>query len=368
MFVHTPEAWLLLTHKTGDNRQLSKVADIAATRLGWRIKPKQVRFLSPWDQDQVKPLVEPTLRYLDGEASDTLEPPWPDAVIMGGRRSEAVGLWIRRQNPGTRLILMGKPSGDYISCTGYDLIITNTGYFVPFSKNVLKIEFPLMEVDFETMQAAQAYWQGRFSGLARPLLGLMVGGEIKPYKFRQETVDKLLALADQVQAAGGTTVASVSRRTPAIVRASLEASSKIADLVVPEALDAPNPHFALMAEADVLAVTEDSASMMVEVARIKKPLWIVNMPIREKYGYRIKKHLKRHLARKLSNYPRCAYLLSYFGLPVSTRDLGLLQDHLRKAGAVLDSFDISRLADFSGSDLRQDACHAQIEKRLATLW
>jgi len=76
----SPNVWLLIGDKLGDNAQARMLADA----LGW---PYQVRQVFPQPEWVLgKPRFVPGLHHLDPERSASLEPPWPDIVITVGRR------------------------------------------------------------------------------------------------------------------------------------------------------------------------------------------------------------------------------------------------------------------------------------------
>ena len=98
--------WLVLGDKMGDNGQVYTIRDA----LNWPVEIKHIKMLAQYVFG--KPKVGPTLYHIDREASDALQPPWPDLIITVGRRPANVALWIREQSGGrTRIVLVGKPSG-----------------------------------------------------------------------------------------------------------------------------------------------------------------------------------------------------------------------------------------------------------------
>ena len=80
--------------------------------------------------------------------------------------------------------------------------------------------------------------------------------------------------------AGGTLYITTSRRTPTtVVEVLKEGIPKHAILYEWSARGIDNPYLALLGHADRFIVTGDSISMMVEVARLGKPLAIFPLPI-----------------------------------------------------------------------------------------
>jgi hypothetical protein len=111
------------------------------------------------------------------------------------------------------------------------------------------------------------------------LIGFLIGGPTGPFVYDRAVLERLLKLAGEVAAAGGTPYLTTSRRTPealvADLRARLPATARLFAWT-PDAAD--NPYLGLLALADGLIVTGDSVSMMVEIARLGRPLAILDLP------------------------------------------------------------------------------------------
>jgi hypothetical protein len=266
-----PRVWLLLGDKRGDNAQVLAIVQA----LGWRCERKHLEMQEPWTV--AKPRVEASLHHVDLARSDPLEPPWPDLVITIGRRPSMVALWVAEQSGGrTRLVLVGKPSG---KMERFDLVIVGAEAQMPPLDSVLRIALPLMRADERAVEAAARAWAPRLADLPRPLVGFMVGGPTGPFVYDRTVANRLLGLAADVVAQGGTPYFSTSRRTPPATIAALEDGlPKLARLFrwTPDAPD--NPYLGLLGLADGLVVTGDSISMIVESVRLRRPLAIFDLP------------------------------------------------------------------------------------------
>ena len=90
----------------------------------------------------------------------------------------------------------------------------------------------------------------------------------------------MLAIAEQVAAQGGTPYLTTSPRTPpdftAALRAKLPAAARLFEWQR-GALD--NPYHALLGLADSFVVTGESISMLIEVAKLRRPLAIFPLPM-----------------------------------------------------------------------------------------
>jgi hypothetical protein len=224
-----------------------------------------------------KPRVRASLHHVDRARSDALEPPWPDLVIAIGRRLSMVALWLRAQSRGrTRIALLNVPRR---RARDFDLIVASAQYREPRGSNVVRIGLPLMRVDPRAVSEAAHAWRARLADLPRPLTSLLVGGPTKPVVFDAAVARELAAAAArQVEASGGSLFVSTSRRTPVAVADALQGALPKARFFrwQPDARE--NPYPALLGLSDAFIVTSDSVTMMVEVARIGRPLGVFELP------------------------------------------------------------------------------------------
>jgi mitochondrial fission protein ELM1 len=186
-------------------------------------------------------------------------------------------LWIARQSGGhTKLVLLGKPSG---MTRRFDLVIAGAENQMPALPNVMQVTLPLMRVDEGAVAAATAAWRPRLADLPRPLIGFLIGGPTGPFVFDESVTERLLGLIGEAAAAGGTPYITTSRRTPKAAVDDLQARLPEGARLfrwTPDALD--NPYLGLLGLADGFVVTGDSISMMVEIAGLRKPLSILELP------------------------------------------------------------------------------------------
>lgn len=283
-----PGTWLVLGDKLGDNAQV----EIIAASLGWPCERRSLRFRPEFVLG--KPPFKPSLYHLDAARSDALEPPWPELILTIGRRPSMAALWIRSQSGGrTKVVLIGRPKRHI---DDFALIIATPQYRLPARANVVHLDLPLMRADPARIAAATEAWRDRLAPLPRPLTAVLVGGPTKPFVFDAAVTRSLIELTRRSTQGTGTLYVTTSRRTPDAVvgalKANLPASARLFAWE-PEATD--NPYLALLGLADRFVVTGDSISMMVEVARLGRPLAIFPLPV----GKSGTEALKRALARKL---------------------------------------------------------------------
>jgi mitochondrial fission protein ELM1 len=268
-----PRTWLVIGDKLGDNAQVRLIAE----GLGWPVEERRLEFLPPYQKG--RPRFVPSLFHLDRDRSDALEPPWPDLVLTVGRRPCMAALWIQEQSGGrARLVLLGRPKR---WLERFSLVIAPSQYLVPSRPNVMHLEFPLLRLDEARVEGAAREWEPRLRDLARPIHALLVGGETKPFRFDAAAARDLIQRATDA-ASGGSLYVTTSRRTPDAV------ADTLAEGLPPGARfhrwspdGADNPYLGLLGLADRFIVTGDSMSMLLEVARLGKPLAVYDFPVRK---------------------------------------------------------------------------------------
>lgn len=267
-----PLVWLVLSEKTGDNAQLLALAEA----LPWPCLMKHVAVREPYVLG--KPRVSASLHHIDPVRSDALEPPWPDLVITIGRRMSMVALWIQSQAGGlTRLVLIGAPKG---LARRFDLTVVSEQYRQVHRSNVVRITYPLQRVDELSIAAEAEARRNEFERLPRPLIAVLVGGSTKAVRFDAAVAARLARdMAELARREQGTLYVTSSRRTPPAVVEMLERELPAGTILHRWAADGlGNPYRALLGLADRFVVTSDSLSMLMEIARLGRPLAIYPLP------------------------------------------------------------------------------------------
>lgn len=269
-----PRIWLLIGDKLGDNAQARAVVDA----LGWPYEVRQVFPKPEWVLG--KPKFEPGLGHLDPERSAPLEPPWPDLIVTIGRRPSMAALWVQDQSDGrARIVLLGRPKR---WAERFALIVAPSQFKIPPRDNLIQLDLPLLRVDPKALAEAGEAWRARLMGLPRPLTAVLIGGQTKPYRFDTAVARRLLAELEALRARdGGTLFLTTSRRTRPEVVATLERDLPTGAVLHRWSAEAgaDNPYLGLLALADRFVVTCDSVSMLVEVASLRRPLAIFDLPV-----------------------------------------------------------------------------------------
>ncbi len=311
-----PIIWALLGSRAGDNAQVLELARL----LGWPVVEKRLRYGLLRAVPNL--LLGASLASLDREASDRLDPPWPDLVIAVGRRSVPVARWIRAQAAGrTKLVHLGRPRAPL---AWFDLVVTTPQYALPDGENTVEIPLPIVKIPAATTPDA-AMWRTRFDALPRPWIGVLVGGTRFPFVFGSSEAARL---ASDIENDIGSVLVSTSPRTgpaaTAVLKERLAGRGHVHDWQA----DGPNPHQAILALADRFLVTGDSASMIAEAAATRKPVRI--LPLRRQplaWHWQAKHGLAASLARAgLLSPPRDPGLIR---VPEKPYDLEPLLERIR---------------------------------------
>lgn len=314
-----PLIWLIVGDKLGDNAQV----DVLAETLGLPTVRKRLQFKDRWVYG--KPRFKASLYHIDQAHSERLEPPWPDLVITIGRRPAMAALWVKRQSGGrTKIVLFGRPKR-YLN--EFDLVIAAGQYHMPNRPNVLKLDLPLMRADPGAVTRATREWQDRLANMPRPLTAVLVGGATKPFRLEPEDARELIRQVRVVTGDAGSLYVSTSRRTSAAAADALEEALPVNSRFyrwTPGSPASANPYLALLGSADHFVVTGDSISMMVEAARIGKPVLLAPLPFQSRLPW-----LQwMRLSRKIADGLRCSRFATHVGKLAWSRDYYSFYDRL----------------------------------------
>ncbi len=187
----------------------------------------------------------------------------------------------------------------------FDLILSPPQYGVPIRDNVIRLDWPLqLPHSAEALEQARSEWKDRLDRFPHPWTVVLLGGESDPFGLDREAMRILFARAlERSRSCGGSLLISTSRRTPRpaldVVR---EAAIEAEDRVFlyewrPEASE--NPYAALLSGGDEFVITPDSISMLVEVARLGRPIAIAPHVRHRSLSKRLRNTLKRFLHGRL---------------------------------------------------------------------
>jgi mitochondrial fission protein ELM1 len=234
---------------------------------------KRVNLRAPWRQLTPYFRIGGMAQFASG--SDPFTPPYPDLLIATGRHSIAAALLVKRLSRGkTRNVQLQNP---VIAPSHFDLVVVprHDGISGP---NIVTTKGALHRITPEVLREGAAKLAPRVSHLARPYIGVLIGGTNAAYRLEREEMaelaGKLVAAAREISAS---LVITPSRRTGE------ENIRVLKDMIgdTPHFLwDAPgdNPYFGILGLADYLVVTADSVNMVSEAASAGKPVYVATLP------------------------------------------------------------------------------------------
>ncbi len=270
-----PTVWVLAEERPGNNTLSIGLAQ----SLGWPCAVKALRF---------NVLARLPNRLLGASALGLrrasraeLAPPWPDLVIVTGRRLAPIARWLRMQSRGrTRVVHLGRKGG--LASDSFDLTVTCAHFGLPADPRRLETVVPPNPIGPDRLAEASAKWPSLFGDAPRPHVALLVGGTSPVCRLDSNTARRLgQAVRAFVEDAGGTVHALTSRRTGRGATKALEGA-----LGAPHRLlrwqpgQQENPYLGYLATADAVIVTGESESMLAETAASGKPMYIYQLPPR----------------------------------------------------------------------------------------
>ncbi|WP_291295225.1 mitochondrial fission ELM1 family protein [Elioraea sp.] len=262
--------WVLADPRAGTAAQALGIAErlgepFAVKPLGWTALSRLPNLL-PWG----------SLTGLTAEARAALAPPWPKLVIAAGRRAAPVALWLKRRS-GARLVHVMRPG---IAPDRFDLLVIPVHDAPATTANILQVIGAPHRMTPSVLAEAAARLAPRIAELPRPRVALLVGGPV-----RAEGLDPALArdLATRVAglalAAGGSVLATTSRRTGTLAEEALAAGlDAVPHLLHRFGKAGENPYAGLLGAADAIVVTGDSVSMLSEACMSEAPVFFWSPP------------------------------------------------------------------------------------------
>jgi mitochondrial fission protein ELM1 len=334
-----PRVWLLLGERAGDNAQVIALGRALTLDLGWACTVKQIRF----DPTCEVPFTKrgATLIGVDVGLSDALSGPWPDVIVAVGRRLAPVSRWIKEQ-AGERMLSvhLGRPRVAYHH---FDLIVTTPQYGLPPAPNVTTLTLPIIMHDDAALDRVAQEWEPQLRHLPRPWTAVFVGGPTSQLRFDREIGGDLLARAKAHVADKGSLLVTTSPRTTMDVTDLFENEIGHAHYLHRWSRHAPNPYQAFLRLADDFIVTNDSASMIAEAVDMMKPLYVFQVPRREKrrnmglgqtirYYFRSRRNDRRVAGLNPDVADRIYDLMTRFGLSRPRRSPDAFERRLYQAG------------------------------------
>ena len=250
--------WVVTEGIKGTENQCVGVAEA----LGIAPRIQHIKLRWPWN------ILSPWLGFENRFTfSPALAAPWPDLLIVSGRKSIAAARYIKRQNPACFTVFIQDPR---INPAEFDLVITPS-HDSAHGDNVVKTLAAPNRITPQRLHGASEHFPA-LNALPGKRVAVLIGGNSKSHRL---TSEQCLKLAKQLKGLDVSLMITVSRRTGAENEAILRKALPEGERVYFWDGTGDNPYFAMLDLADTILVTNDSASMLSEAASTGKPVYAV---------------------------------------------------------------------------------------------
>lgn len=218
--------------------------------------------------------------------TEKLEGPWPDLLIASGRKSIAASRYIKKQSDGkTFTVQIQDPR---VSPDQFDLVAV-PHHDPTRGKNVIITDAAPNRLTSEKLKAARAQFVPLFENLPTPRAAVLIGGTSKAHTMSPRVMNRI---SNQLQNLDASLMVTASRRTDQKCLNILSKALESRPLSYLWDGSGVNPYFGMLAWADYILVTEDSASMLSEAGTTGKPVYMMKMEGGGKRVDRLHAHLK----------------------------------------------------------------------------
>ena len=262
-----PRIWVIPGNRPGDDAQVYAVAE--ELRLPFETR-KLVFKRALWTAGKLKRVSPFSVQRRLRER--TIVPPWPDLIILVGRRAVPVARWVKEQSGGrTRLVYVGHPR---VPPETFDLVFTTRQYLTPTGAPV-RLQ-PLAMSRYRKPAKPDDEERTWLEALPRPHLLLMLGGKTRHWSMRPRYIAKVAArLARRAERAAGSLIIVRSARTSGECLDEIERQLESAACEW-RVVRGDFPRFpVLLHDGEELFPTADSISMVSESIIAGKPVGIV---------------------------------------------------------------------------------------------
>ena len=143
-------------------------------------------------------------------------------------------------------------------------------------KNVYSTLGALHKITSKKLKSAAGLFGERFAGQPRPLVSVLIGGNSKSYKLTPEIAGKIASELRHLVDQGYGMIVTFSRRTGAENEALIRKGLEGMHVFIWDG-KGENPYLGMLALADYILVTGDSASMITEASATGKPIMIIDL-------------------------------------------------------------------------------------------
>ncbi|HEX2556131.1 MAG TPA: mitochondrial fission ELM1 family protein [Microvirga sp.] len=258
------DLWVITDGKAGDEEPCLGLAEA----LG--LTPDIRRIAPSWPFTWLGPLAPVDPREGRGGRADPLAPPYPALAIASGRRAVPYLRALKRRSGGSTFTVFLK---DPRTGPGMADLIWVPEHDALRAPNVLATLTPPHRLSAKVLAAARAAPDPRLVPLPRPRVAVLAGGDSRHYRFTDADTARFAACLERIAAGGAGLMITASRRTPEALRAALAGLVARHGGFLWDGTGA-NPYAAMLALADAVVATADSANMVGEAAASGAPVLV----------------------------------------------------------------------------------------------
>jgi mitochondrial fission protein ELM1 len=254
-------AWVVTDGKAGDEQQCLGLTEA----LGFAAEVRRVAPRPPFSWLMPFGPIDP--REAPGRPDSPIAPPFPDLLIASGRRAVAYVRAVKKASSGHTFTVIlkdprtGPAAADLIWVPEHDELR---------GPNVIVTLTSPHRVTAEQLEAARATPDPRLAGLRTPRAAVLVGGDSRHHRYTADDIERFARNLSDLAASGASLMITASRRTPPALRECLVRLAQDSGFFWDGSGD--NPYVAMLALADAVVATADSANMVGEAAATGAPI------------------------------------------------------------------------------------------------
>ena len=264
--------WVLTDSKAGNQKQALALAESVSKKTSAKYEHK---IITP--KSYLKHLPNGIIPKHIFACEEKLPEPYPKLIISCGRITAHTALAIKQASPETKIVQILHPTA---RTKEYDLLILPK-HDRRHVDNACIISGALSDIT-PKLAAAKKAFAPQYGNLQKPILGVLIGGNNKAYKFDSKTINSISDFLHAWVKQGYNIIGTFSRRTPEALQDKLLSMNASIPQVNFWNGEGENPYQGILAYADAFAVTCDSINMVSEAFHTGKPTYIIPLTQKRK--------------------------------------------------------------------------------------
>ena len=289
------DIWVLTDHRTGNSNQAIALAE--SLPYDFQVKFLEYNLLARLPNF----LIRGTNCFLRENVAKNITTPYPKLVISTGRRCAALALYIKNQNPETKIIQLMRPDAPPHL---FDLIVLpQHDRFNNPTSNICYIIGALNNIRTKHTPVTQQKFADQYPNLDNNFITILIGGTTKKDDFTQAESERLAQqMLDICDYHALPAFISFSRRTTSHLKDAFIKHFTAPHIIFdPASTSNYNPYLGMLFNARYIICPGDSVSMCSEAVATGKPVYIFTPQTfsSKKHRYFIQQLVDLGLAKRL---------------------------------------------------------------------